>query len=162
MIINFSDSYLNAKKFDYEFTLNSINFDGEEIVSLEPVKVHGEVRVYNNILTLKAKVNTVLELTCSRCLENFSLPINLELEDKFTNNTSMDEDDDVVLVQGDALDIADTIVKNIISTLPIKRLCSENCKGLCQQCGTNLNKANCKCDNGDVDIRLAKLKDLFS
>ncbi|SHE60711.1 putative metal-binding protein [Clostridium fallax] len=162
MVIDFSDNYLNAKKFDYEFTMDSIKLDGEEIVPLKPIKVIGEVRVHDSIIILKAKVNTLLELTCSRCLENFSLPIDLEVEDKFTNNTSKDLGDDVALVLGDTLDITDTIVKNIISTLPIKRLCSENCKGLCQQCGTNLNKANCNCDNGDVDIRLAKLKDLFS
>ena len=51
---------------------------------------------------------------------------------------------------------------NILLTLPIKRLCKEDCKGLCQQCGNNLNLSTCQCDNDDIDPRLAKLKDLFS
>jgi uncharacterized protein len=163
MIIQFSDNYSKDKKLEYEFILENINFDGEKISFISPIKVDGDLKVKNDILTLDVDIETDIKLVCSRCLEKFSLPININVEEKFTNNKSMEEDDgQVVFIQGDSIDITDAIINDIISTLPIKRLCSENCKGLCQICGTNLNQGNCTCNNGDVDIRLAKLKDLFS
>ena len=164
MIIQFLEGYNSInKKIEYEFELDKINYDGESIILLEPIKVKGNANITSDMLRLNLNIKTKIKLCCSRCLENFSSSIDIEIDEKFTNNKLKEEDNyDIVLIQGDKIDITETIVNNIISTLPIKRLCSENCKGLCQKCGTNLNKSNCNCDNGDVDIRLAKLKDLFS
>ena len=43
----------------------------------------------------------------------------------------------------------------------MKRLCDENCKGLCERCGANLNKAPCSCVTEKIDPRLAVLKQLL-
>ncbi|SUY61625.1 ribosomal protein L32 family protein [Clostridium sporogenes] len=66
-----------------------------------------------------------------------------------------------MLLKNEAIDVTEVIENNIIIELPIKRLCKKNCKGLCQQCGANLNFSKCKCEK-DIDPRLAKLKDFFS
>ena len=66
-----------------------------------------------------------------------------------------------MFVDGDTLDITEIIENSIISTLPIKRLCKEDCNGLCSQCGANKNVENCSCLDYDVDVRLAKLRELF-
>ena len=162
MIIQFLDNNGSRdKEIDYEFNLEKISFGGEDIKPLESIKVVGEAIIKSDVLTVKVNIKTKLQFICSRCLENFSSYIDMNTDEKFTNN-KLNENDDIVLVEGDEINITDIVVNNIISTLPIKRLCSENCKGLCQQCGTNLNKCNCNCDKGNVDIRLAKLKDLFS
>lgn len=65
-----------------------------------------------------------------------------------------------MLLEDEVIDVTEVIENNIIIELPIKRLCKENCKGLCQQCGVNLNFSKCKCEK-DIDPRLAKLKDFF-
>ena len=65
------------------------------------------------------------------------------------------------LSEGDTVDLTDLLIKDIISSLPIQALCSEDCKGLCQKCGVNLNRETCDCDKEQVDIRFAALKDLF-
>ena len=88
-------------------------------------------------------------------------PIDIDIEERFTNNSEHCKDENVVFVKGDALDITEIVENSIISTLPIKRLCSKNCKGLCQSCGANLNKEACNCNNEDVDLRLAGLKALL-
>lgn len=82
------------------------------------------------------------------------------MDEKFTNNSNQ-EDDSIAYVEGDELDVAEAVVENVISTLPIKRLCSIDCKGLCQKCGIDLNKETCQCDNEEIDLRMAKLMDLF-
>lgn len=150
------------KKKTLELTLDlkEITFDGEVLKVLEALNFKGEIISYNDIIKISGVINGILELQCSRCLENFSYKIDLTIDEEFTNNIN-NEDDSIILVEGDELDITEIIVNNVISTLPIKKLCSENCNGLCQECGTNLNVHNCNCNKQDVDIRMAKLMDLF-
>lgn len=164
MILQFSDLISKrerVKPLDFTLDLDAFNYEGESIKAVEPVKVKGKLSFNEGLLELDVDVETVLELSCSRCLEIFSYPIHISVNERFTNNLS-DEDDDLIFIDSDTIDITEIIVNNIISALPIKRLCNDNCKGLCQQCGTNLNKKQCSCDNNDIDIRLAKLNDLFS
>ncbi|MEQ8155192.1 MAG: DUF177 domain-containing protein [Clostridiaceae bacterium] len=164
MIINLLELRSNTQKvndINFEFTHEPINFEGEVFTPLETIKVSGTVKAYGDVTELNLSVNTVLETSCSRCLENFSFPIELTIGEKFTNKSTI-EDEDVIFVEGDTLDITEVVMNDVISTLPIKRLCSEGCKGLCSSCGTNLNKGACKCENIQIDSRLEALKNFFT
>ncbi|AZV56272.1 DUF177 domain-containing protein [Clostridium sp. AWRP] len=137
-------------------------YDGSEYIKLlEPLKFSGTLSKEGDILLLEGKINTLLELTCSRCLSKFSYAVNIDITERFTNNNKENKDDEAIFIDSNIIDITEIIENNIILILPIKRLCSENCKGLCQQCGTNLNNSKCQCKSDDIDPRLAKLKDMF-
>lgn len=137
-------------------------YDGSEYIDLlEPIKLDGTLSKLGDILTLNGTIHTVLELTCSRCVEKFSYPIDMTIKEKLTTNDKENKDDDLIFINSDTIDITEIIENNIILTLPIQRLCKEDCKGLCHQCGANLNLSTCHCKNDDIDPRLAKLKDLF-
>ncbi|WP_411682984.1 YceD family protein [Clostridium thailandense] len=137
-------------------------FDGRETIKfLQPIKFNGILDKVGDVINLTGTVNTLLELTCSRCIEKFSYAVELNIEEKFTNHDGVNKDDDVIFIDSDTIDITEIIENNIIVTLPIKRLCKEDCKGLCQQCGTNLNFSACNCTKDNIDPRLAKLKDMF-
>ena len=164
MIIQFSDliSLKNRKKeVNITYDLAPFYFDGDKIQAVEALKVVGNVSSSSDVLTLKASIKTSLKLHCSRCLEAFIYPIDIDIEERFTNNKDLQDEEGIIFVEGDALDLSLIVENSIISTLPIKRLCAEGCKGLCSSCGVNLNVDKCTCDNYDVDIRLAKLKELF-
>ena len=163
MIINFSDllSKKNRKKqISLSFELEPFEFEGEEIRAIEKVCVEGVAISENDVIVINASIKTKLKLNCSRCLDAFIYPIDIDIEERFTNNKELDSEE-IMFVDGDTLDITEIIENSIISTLPIKRLCKEDCKGLCSQCGTNKNIKECQCDDFDVDIRLAKLRELF-
>ena len=164
MIIQFSDlisTKKRKKEINVTYELAPLYFDGEKIEAAEAVNLVGNIISVEDVLTLKASIKTKLKLNCSRCLEAFIYPIDIDIEERFTNNSEHCKDENVVFVKGDALDITEIVENSIISTLPIKRLCSKNCKGLCQSCGANLNKEACNCNNEDVDLRLAGLKALL-
>ena len=72
-----------------------------------------------------------------------------------------DENDEYLLVTDNCIDIGEPIVEETILSIPSILLCSEDCKGLCQKCGKNLNSGNCGCPEHDFDPRWAKLKNLF-
>ena len=163
MIINFSDllSKRNRKKqISLSFKLEPLEFEGEEIRAIEDVKVEGVATSNEDVIVVNASIKTKLQLTCSRCLDTFIYPIDIDIEERFTNNKELDSEE-IMFVDGETLDITEIIENSIISTLPIKRLCKEDCKGLCSQCGANKNIENCSCLDYDVDIRLAKLRELF-
>ena len=164
MIIKFSDLLAKGsrnKEIKLSFEFQPVKFEGEEIKAVSMVDVNGQVNSKDEILELKAHIKTNLELTCSRCLDTFIYPIDVDIEERFTKSKELQDDEELIFVEDDTLDIIQIVENCIISTLPIKRLCKEDCKGLCSQCGTNKNVKECQCDNYDVDIRLAKLRELF-
>ncbi|WP_297631457.1 YceD family protein [uncultured Clostridium sp.] len=150
-----------SKEIEYDFYMEKFTFSGEDIVPTDKVLVKGKVISGSNEVLLDLNIKTVLELVCSRCLETFIYPIDIDIEERFTNEAKAQEDD-VLVVDGDTLSITEIVESAIVSTLPIKRICSSNCKGLCQMCGTNLNTSSCTCaDDSNVDVRLAGLKALL-
>ena len=164
MVINFSDllSKKNRKKeISLSFELEPFEFEGEEIRAIEKVDVKGVAISEKDVILIEASVKTKLKLNCSRCLDTFIYPIDIDIEERFTKSKELQEDEELIFVEDDTLDIIQIVENCIISTLPIKRLCKEDCKGLCSQCGTNKNIKECQCDDFDVDIRLAKLRELF-
>ena len=164
MIINFSDllSKKNRKKeISLSFELEPFEFEGEEIRAIEKVDVKGVAISEKDVILIEASIKTKLKLNCSRCLDTFIYPIDIDIEERFTNNKELQDEEGIIFVEGDTLDLSLIVENSIISTLPIKRLCAEDCKGLCSNCGANLNVDKCSCNNYDVDIRLAKLKELF-
>lgn len=164
MIIQFSDfnSSRNRKKeINVTYDLKPLYFDGEKIEAVEALNVVGNITSIGDVLTLRASIKTKLDLKCSRCLEAFIYPIDIEIEERFTNNNAHQNDEEIIFVDGNILDITEIVENVIISTLPIKRLCTDNCRGLCYQCGKNLKEGSCNCNTNDVDLRLAKLQELF-
>jgi uncharacterized protein len=59
------------------------------------------------------------------------------------------------------IDLHDDVRQTVLLSIPLKVLCSEDCKGLCPHCGANWNLGSCNCEENAVDPRweqLAKLK----
>ena len=130
MIIRFSDlisSKNRRKEINVEYDLAPLYFDGEKIESTEKLKLNGNINSLDDVLTLKASIKTKLKLSCSRCLEAFIYPIDIDIEERFTNNKELQEDEEIIFVDSDTFDIAKVVENIIISTLPIKRLCTDDC-----------------------------------
>lgn len=150
------------KELHIKVVKDSFNDGSGDIKLLEPIKLDGTLTKVGDIIELNGTIHTILELTCSRCLEKFNYTVNIPIKEKFTNVEKNNKDDDIIFIDGDTIDITEVLENNIILMLPIKRLCKKDCRGLCQYCGTNLNYSTCNCKNDDIDPRLAKLKDMFS
>ena len=118
---------------------------------------------------LAGQVTGELELTCGRCLEPFRMPVASAFDLRYvprTENTGEGErevgEDDLTTAfyENDQIDLTQLISEQLHLALPMKPLCSETCKGLCPQCGTNLNTGTCDCSQKWEDPRLAPLKAL--
>jgi uncharacterized protein len=110
-----------------------------------------------------------IELACSRCLEPFTLPVASDFDLRYVPRTEnvgegereVEEDDlATAFYDNDQIDLTHLILEQFQLALPMKALCSDTCKGLCPQCGTNLNTGSCDCHPIWEDPRLAALKAL--
>ena len=72
-----------------------------------------------------------------------------------------EENDDYIETPDYQLELDDLAISDILLELPSKFLCNDDCKGLCQNCGKNLNKGECDCSKSNVDPRLDILKQLI-
>lgn len=101
---------------------------------------------------LTGQLSGVLSLVCNRCLEKFEYELQVEIEEELLK-------EEVESIE--RINLIGILQENILLALPIKNLCSENCKGLCTVCGQNLNEEECNCERETIDPRLAILKDFY-
>jgi uncharacterized protein len=128
------------------------------------------IRTADGVL-VTGKLHCSLELTCSRCLDPFSMPLQFTLEEEFRPtidiitgaNLPLPEDDEVAtqIHAHHVLDLTEVMRQNILLTLPPNPICRTKCKGLCPTCGKNLNEGPCDCKHDEIDPRLQALKQLL-
>lgn len=100
---------------------------------------------------------------CARCLEEIKGDINIPYTACVVRALSDENKDDEYIVAKDSLlDLLEVIKTVFMLELPTRSLCREDCRGLCQVCGANLNETECGCSKKAVDPRLEKLRELLS
>lgn len=133
----------------------------EAVASLvsEEVRVRGELQVR-------------VETECSRCLERMGIPVHKPFDlfyrpSRTLQPTSRGEEIelkrpelDVGFMVGDKLEFNDTLRELILMEMPMKPICRPDCRGLCLQCGTNLNAGTCGCSAEEVDPQWSPLRAL--
>jgi uncharacterized protein len=136
----------------------------------EPVKVDLLASKSGDKLICRGKVRTSAKLECSRCLSVYDQPVisNLDFVIDFGESTlpiyrdKSEEDNYFIADPSSGFFQMDNLLREIIIlALPLKPLCSEDCKGLCPICGTDLNKSRCSCVKKEIDPRWEKLKGLL-
>ena len=128
---------------------------------VQPVRVEGQVRNRAGALELKARLDTVLSLTCDRCAKPFQREKAVEYETLLAFELANGESDDIVLLDRDGeLDLDGLMTEVFLLEMDTKNLCSEDCRGLCPGCGADLNREPCRCKK-EIDPRLAKLAQLL-
>ena len=141
----------------------SLGIGAEEIVFKKPVTFEGTLTNKVDYLLLQGVITSSYTRACGRCLDEFETPLQAQVEEKFYSTKSEVEDDGGVnYYEGNELDIVPQIQEQIIFNTAISGLCNEDCKGLCPQCGSNLNKTSCKCVSDQVDPRLQVLSKLLN
>lgn len=124
------------------------------------VNLDGTIQNVQGKFKFIANVYAFLKFFCSACLKEFSHKLCFNIEDTFEKN-SLDNNIWVFIKQSYALDLESLIVLNLLSNLPMKPICSLNCKGLCFKCGHDLNNDDCGCDRTFVDPRFESVLKMF-
>lgn len=170
MKLNVHDIDATPRELDYHEPTASLNAD----------LVHGGVQDYEfdsdaavhvtyyrngDDLVFTGNVTGNVSGHCSRCLESYPFTLSSDFSfilvprQETAEEVELSEEDmNLSFYDGDEVDLAPLIREQMILALPTKPLCSEDCKGLCPQCGVNRNLQACECREQTGDPRLAILK----
>lgn len=141
----------------------------QDFTLVEPVSLAFDIFKDKQQFRLVGRVNTTLELPCSRCLEPFTMPVDQTFDLRYQphgQNTGegereIEEDDlSTAFYENDEIDLGQLMREQFYLALPMKPLCAEGCKGLCPVCGKNLNRETCDCNRTWDDPRMAALREL--
>ena len=119
----------------------------------------------NKTLFIRGAVDVTLSIPCGRCLEEvptqicFDIDKKLDIREGVLIDDEMEENDYLI---GFELDVDKLVYAEILVNWPMKVLCKEDCEGICNVCGANLNKGDCGCQRTELDPRMAAIQDIFS
>jgi uncharacterized protein len=128
------------------------------------------LRTGNDIL-VTGHLQTEVGLPCRRCLAPVAVPVAFDLEEQFRPSIDLitgqalpaegAEEEATRINARHILDLTEVVRQNLLLAVPISALCSSQCRGLCPDCGANLNEGPCGCRREGGDPRLAALRDLL-
>ncbi len=132
----------------------------------EDVKIQVDLEKRSPHYFLKNRVQVSGRFACDRCTDEFDRAVNEEWRAVFTSDKemlAMNQADDMHYLAPEAkeIDLTDEIRDMIVLAVPMKMLCTENCRGLCAGCGANLNTESCRCAAPPADLRWEALRKLL-
>jgi uncharacterized protein len=155
--------------FDRTFQPEEVADEGDAYRIVAPVHLVFDIHKDRDRFRLVGDVDTVLELACSRCLDSYRLPVTASFDLRYLPGSEAsadaehevgDEDLETSYYRDDQIDLNELLREQFYLALPMKPLCRDDCRGLCPQCGVNLNTGGCDCAPAWEDPRLAALKGL--
>ncbi len=155
-----------SQKVHLEEAAEVLKLQAEGAKFEKPVRVELTVSKSKDQLICRGKIFTPVKLDCSRCLVEYEEDLFSDLDfvvDLAGTSEKMDSEEDGYFAAdpSSAFFVIDDLVREaIILSLPLKPLCSEDCKGLCPVCGADQNKSRCHCVKEKADPRWDKLKGL--
>ncbi len=129
---------------------------------VSPVEISAKIVNRSNIVTINYTTQFTMKYLCDRCLSEQTKTWKMCFEHILVHRLFGDNTDEYILVEGYMLNLSELVESDILLELPTKMLCKDDCKGLCQNCGKDLNEGECNCNLEYVNPKFAALKDLFS
>ncbi|HUT69428.1 MAG TPA: DUF177 domain-containing protein [Desulfatiglandales bacterium] len=156
MKIDLTNIPSEGKEFNFRFDKDwrKTDLEEERILGLgAPLSAWIKIQPVGKRITIGGSVSTSLLLHCDRCLEPYSWDLSKDFRiflslSPFNGGVDVElseADLNLEFIQGNFLELGQVIKEQIILSLPMKTLCSAECKGLCATCGSNLNVKTCSC-----------------
>lgn len=165
-LVKFFELADNVYPFENEVVPNSINEDIDGFKIIEPIQYKGEIYKVEGSYLINVDINYKYQARCDRCYKTTVKEINTSLSGRLEDNEKHLEEneemeDDIIYYNKGVLYLDEYILMEVASSLPMKTLCDETCKGLCTGCGIDLNNESCTCLDDYIDPRFEQLKDFF-
>ena len=151
-----------------------LKFEGQSFSFPEGLAVRTKVRwMEESLLFVQLSLSALLRGECARCLTEASLEISDDLMYLYHlrglelgKDTELQSDDGFLPVEvdfwGRALNLSDQVWESLLTLLPYRMLCREDCAGLCPSCGADLNEGPCGCTLQSDDPRFEALRGFFA
>ena len=155
----------------------TLDFAGSGATQKTPLRANGLAELLPDSgeqVHVTGHVATELETDCDRCLGRAAYPVDTDFDLYYKPASSVNtEEGEVAIDEGEAeigfyelpgLELEQILTEQVLLQLPMQRVCSESCKGICPTCGVNRNETECQCSaakgNPTEDTRWQGLKDI--
>lgn len=157
------------KTINEQLDVSSLFKGRQDVIRTGPLQVSLEVKGNEGFIEVEGELSADLVLACSRCLDPIEEHTVIPFHEYFKPAASAAEGDEVneedesdfIEVEEERLDLRLYVEEALLLFMPFAPICDDECKGLCQMCGQNLNEHECSCNTERIDPRFAALKDLF-
>jgi uncharacterized protein len=166
MFLDVKDLAVRKLRIHRRYAPGSIDYHTAEFKQVEPLEVRATAELVEGQIRIEGDLETKIELVCARCLE----PVVEEVHRHFDlfysplpKGTKPEEerlkadDTEIGFFKGEGLFLADVLIEQVLLAMPMKVICRSDCRGLCANCGANLNHEECRCETHATDPRLAPL-----
>lgn len=151
------------QNIEFSLSLDHLEVLGNVYTVEQPPRAALKLSSDGRSLSLSGRVEGVFSTECARCLSAATFTVSSVLsEEWFISGEASEELEDInesglLLDDGDTLDLGEYVAQALAEEVPLRVLCQSDCRGLCPNCGVNLNERDCVCAEPDVDPRLAVL-----
>ena len=149
MVIDLKHIFVNENSslpLEYKLDLSNVEYMGNYPLK-KPVCIKGTISNKASLVGLKAQIFYEFEAGCDRCGCDTVHEYTVELDKSLAVSIEAEESDTILITPDMKLDLDELVYSEVIVSLPMKHLCSEECKGICFKCGKNLNEEACGCNN---------------
>jgi uncharacterized protein len=169
LTLNLAKIRAAEESFEKTYAPAAVTAEDDTFSVVAPAQLEFDIFKDKDHFRLEGRLTSTLELPCGRCLEPYVLPVDatfdLRYQPRSTNTGEGEqpvEEDDLTTAfyDNEEIDLGLLMREQFYLALPMKPLCRDDCKGLCSQCGTNLNRGACACLREWQDPRLAVLRAL--
>lgn len=165
MIVNLS-GFINSPDLEYKFEgkieSNKSRYSIDNYNLVFPIDYKATIFKVQDQLILYLDIKYIIHTYCSRCLVEVDKKMETKLETYLINDCDLEkleleDSKEYYEIKDLNLDLDDIIISQVITSMPLKILCDENCKGICSTCGQDLNEGLCECEDSSIDPRFEKL-----
>ncbi|MGH9340727.1 MAG: YceD family protein [Acidobacteriota bacterium] len=153
-----------------DFSEEQLKLKSDFIALRKPVRANFKVSISDDQLRVSGNLQAELDLSCARCSEAFPYSVQKKLELEYWPDPNVEHEGEEIALsypdltigfyRDEKLDLSAVVAEQIVLEVPMKTVCRPDCKGLCDQCGANLNEVECDCEREVQDPRLTALADL--
>jgi len=157
MFLSVKELEVRKIRFDETFAPGKIDFTGEDLEQGSPLHASGNAElVEESEAQIRVQGSYTVEMTaqCDRCLGRARFPLNAAFDLYYRPAREIAQEEEVEIdegeaeigfYEGDGLELEDVLREQVVLALPMQRVCSEACKGICPVCGKNRNESACDC-----------------
>jgi uncharacterized protein len=174
MFLSVKEMELRKVRFDEIFQPGQIDFSEGDLIQGTPLQAAGSAELLAHTdgeMRIQGRLAVEMIAQCDRCLGRAKFPLETAFDLFYRPMTFIAREEEVEIDEGEAeigfyegggIELEDILREQVLLALPMQRICSDTCKGICPVCGRNRNEATCDCRLENADDRWNALRDLTS
>jgi uncharacterized protein len=172
MFLSVKEMELRKIRFDETFEPGQIDFSSEDLEQISPLRSTGSAELLKHSdgeVRVQGKYSVEMAAQCDRCLTRARFPLDARFDLFYRPMSDIAREEEIEIDEGEAeigfyehggMELEDILREQVLLALPMQRVCSDVCKGICPVCGRNRNETVCDCKLESTDDRWGALRNL--